>query len=193
MCQYKSAIAVKDNREKSGFRLLWSPFTESHEELVRIFKLRDVRDHLARVEFSPPDLKTAHQVKTYKLKIDEARTPEWLTDERQAVIVEKLSTYVESIIIDGDADLLIGGQFILAPGARVAVLGQASVVTVMLGTSQVGTMRETSQVGTMWETSQVGTMRGPSQVGTMWETSQVGNKSTTVKIKNDQRQKETEK
>ena len=68
MCQYKSAIAVKDNREKSGFRLLWSPFTESHEELVRIFKLRDVRDHLARVEFSPPDLKTARALAKAALK-----------------------------------------------------------------------------------------------------------------------------
>ncbi len=182
MCKFKSSIAVKDASEAIGFRLLWSPFTESHEDLVRIFRLKDTRDNLARVEFFPPDLSTADQVETYALAIDEARTPEWLTNEGKDEIARRLKNYIATIIIEGEVDLLVGGQFILAPGARVKTAGEGCVINAMLGDAQIGAMRGNSQIGamldtskidTIWGNSQISDMRGNSKVGDIWGNSQI--------------------
>jgi hypothetical protein len=120
MCQFKSAIVLHDEREKGGFKLLMSPWTESHSELITIHKLRDDgKLRFARVEFSPPSMDTAHVLDGYKLRIDEERTPEWFGDEMKERVAAKMRAYVKSIIVEGDVALLIGGQFIIAPGARV--------------------------------------------------------------------------
>jgi hypothetical protein len=121
MCQFKSAIVVHDEKVKGGFRLLMSPWTESHSELFTIFKLKDgARLTFARVEFSPPSMDRAHLVDEYKLRIDEERTPKWFDDEIKECVTEKLRAYIKSIIVDGDVELLIGGQFVIAPNAKVA-------------------------------------------------------------------------
>jgi hypothetical protein len=66
MCHFKSAIVIHDERAKGGFRLLMSPWTESHSELIIIHNLRDdARLRFARVEFSPPSMDTAHVVNGY--------------------------------------------------------------------------------------------------------------------------------
>ncbi len=57
MCEFKSAIVIKDAKNKGGYRLLMSPWTESHSELETIFKLKDgSRLNWAKVEFTPTDL-----------------------------------------------------------------------------------------------------------------------------------------
>jgi hypothetical protein len=122
MCQFKSAIVLRDESAKGGFKLLLSPWTESHSELCTIFKLNDTakaRLYFARVEFTPETMERAHLVDTYKLRIDEERTPEWFDSEMKEAVADKLRSYIKSIIIDGDVQLLIGGQFIIAPGAKV--------------------------------------------------------------------------
>jgi hypothetical protein len=140
VCQFKSAIVAKDESSKGGFRLLMSPWTESHSELVTIFKLHDgARLTFARVEFSPESMAKAHLVETYKLKIDEERTPEWFDCEMKEQVSEKLRAYIKSIIVSGDVDLLIGGQFIVAPGAKVA-----SAHTMVINTICGGTVSEIS-------------------------------------------------
>jgi uncharacterized Zn-binding protein involved in type VI secretion len=120
MCQFKSGIVLQDEREKGGFKLLMSPWTESHSELITIHKLNDGKLlHFARVEFSPADLMTADKVETYKLKIDEDRTPAWFDDEMKESVTKKMEDYIKTIIVTGDVQLLIGGQFIVAAGANV--------------------------------------------------------------------------
>ena len=97
-----------------------SPWTESHSELCAIFKLNDgARLNFARVEYSPPSMDAAHLIDGYRLKIDEERTPGWFDDEMKASVAAKLRDYVKSIIVDGDVKLLIGGQFIIAPNAKI--------------------------------------------------------------------------
>ena len=183
MCNFKSALVIRDESRKGGFELFLSPWTEHHSTLMVMRGIKDGdRINCARVEFSPPDLSTADKVETYKLRLDEDRKPEWWSDEMAESVAKKMAVYINSIIISGDAAILIGGQFILASNAKVesaenciitAMMGSSKVGT-MRESSQVGTMRESSQVGTMMDSSQVGTMMGSSQVGTMWESSQVG-------------------
>jgi len=133
MCQFKSGIVLKDGKEKGGFRLIMSPWTESHSELITMFKLNDGKIlHFARVEFSPPNLDTAHQVETYKFKIDEDRKPEWFDNKMKNSVIEKMTAYIKSIIVSGDVQLLIGGQFVIAPSAKIEC-AHTMVINAMCG------------------------------------------------------------
>ena len=135
MCHFKSAIILRDEKEKGGFRLLLSPWTESHSELCTIFKLNDTAKaklYFARVEFSPPSMDAAHLIDGYKLRIDEERTPEWFSDEMKELVANKLRAYVKSCIVDGAVELLIGGQFIIAPSAKVKC-AKAMVINAICG------------------------------------------------------------
>ena len=96
-----------------------SPWTEHHHELETIFNLRDTRENLAKVEFSPKSMDNAHLIETYSLRIDEDREPSWLTKEIKDAVTKEMTAYVKRMIVTGDVCLLIGGQFIIAPGARV--------------------------------------------------------------------------
>jgi hypothetical protein len=174
MCNFKSALVIRDESRKGGFELFLSPWTEHHSTLMVMRGIKDGdRINCARVEFSPPDLSTADKVETYKLRLDEDRKPEWWSDEMAESVAKKMAVYIKSIIISGDAAILIGGQFILASNAKVES-AENCIITAMMGSSQVGEMMGSSKVGTMMGSSKVGTMRGSSQVGTMWESSQVG-------------------
>ena len=121
MCQYKSAIVLRDEKCKGGFQLLFSPWTESHDELCIIHKLlvNDKKLQLAKVEFSPASMDKAHLIDEYKLTIDEERTPDWFDKEMQEKVTNRLRNYIKSIIVDGDVELLIGGQFVIAPSAKI--------------------------------------------------------------------------
>ena len=133
MCTYKSAIVLHDEKCKGGFRVLLSPWTESHSELITIHQLKDKFHRLsfARVEFSPDKLENAHLVGKYKLRLDEERMPEWWSDDVREGVTEHLSSYVKSIIVNDERELLIGGQFILGPRARINTIKEA-IVNVML-------------------------------------------------------------
>ena len=193
MCKYKSAIVVLDKQHPKGFKVLLSPWTESHSDLCSIFKLNDeanARLYFARIEFSPESLKTAHLVKTYKLHIDEERTPEWFSKDIKDGVTEHMLNYIRSIIVYGDVELLIGGQFVLAPNAKVAC-AKTCVINAMLGSSKVDAMRDSSKVdamrgsskvGEMYDSSNVGAMYGSSNVGAMCGSSKVGEMYDSSKV-----------
>jgi hypothetical protein len=154
--------------------ILHNPWTDSHEDLIRLFKLRDNRmDNFARVEFKPDDPNELATPEKYKLHIDEQRCPDWFDEDMKVKVSEKMRGWIKSRIIDGDADIICGGVFILAKGARITTVKNARIV-VMLGSSNVGEMWESSNVGEMRGSSNVGAMRGSSNVGAMLESSNVG-------------------
>ena len=174
MCLFKSAIAIQDETHKDGFRLLSSPFTESHSDLIALHKLKDnARLTFARVEFYPNDGKDLASPEKYKLHIDEERTPEWFTFEKQDRCAEIMRVWIKAMIIEGEAELLVGGPYILAKGAKISCIKNC-LITAMLGSSNVGVMLESSNVGVMLGSSNVGVMWGSSNVGEMWGSSKVG-------------------
>ena len=133
MCQFKSAIVVHDERCKGGYRLLMSPWTESHSELMTIHQIKDgSRLNFARVEFSPPSMEVAHLPDGYVLKIDEGRTPDWFGAEMKDRVTDEMRDYIRRMIVSGDVELLIGGQFIVAPGAKVEC-AKAMVINAICG------------------------------------------------------------
>jgi hypothetical protein len=173
MCEFKSAICVKDESVKHGFRLLFSPWSESHSDLCKIYQLAgtDKRLDMAKVEFSPPSLETAHLLDGYKLKIDEDRTPDWFDAEKQERVRDMLRNYIKSCIISGDVDLLIGGQFIVAPGAKISCAREMLITAICGGAvSEIcgGTVGEIwgGTVGAIWGGT-VGAIRGGT-VSAIW-------------------------
>ena len=157
MCQFKSAIVVRDEGAKGGIRLLMSPWTESHSELITIFKLRD-NDRLtfARVEFSPSSMAKAYLVEEYKLRLDEERMPDWWNAEIEVDVTERMRAYIKSIIVDGDVELLIGGQFVIAPNAKVQCAKSMVINAICGGTVSAicgGTVSEIrgGTVSEIWE------------------------------------------
>ena len=133
-----------------------SPWTESHSELETIFKLRDTKQNLAKVEFSPKSMDQAHLVETYSLKIDEERTPDWFTDDLKKSVSAEMTAYIKRMIVTGDVCLLIGGQFIIAPGAKVECAHSMVINAICGGTVSAiwgGTVSEIwgGTVSEIWE------------------------------------------
>ena len=136
MCEFKSAIVCRDEREKGGFKLYLSPWTESHSALETIFNLHDRGENLCKVEYRPKSMEKAHLPETYKLHIDEERAPSWFTDELKAKVTTRMDRYMRTLIIEGDVDMLIGGQFMVAPGVKIQC-AKAMIINVLLGSVNV--------------------------------------------------------
>jgi hypothetical protein len=200
MCQFKSAIIVNTSAEPIGFDLLHNPWTDSHEDLVRLFKLNDKptpsgEPRFARVEYRPNYTRELADISKFNLILDEQRAPSWWTPEKAKKVEAKMRAIVEAMIVSGDADLLCGDAFILAKGAKVATVKNAIIHVMMPGSnvgemresSKVGEMRESSKVGVMWESSKVGEMWGSSKVGEMWGSSNVGVMRESSKVEKDNR------
>ncbi|MDE2105446.1 MAG: hypothetical protein KGL39_49925, partial [Patescibacteria group bacterium] len=144
--------------------LKYNLWTHSHEDLIRFFGLKDTagirgEPRFARVEFCPEDTRDMDDLDKYALIIDEALRPEWFDDKTEKSVVDRLKIIVSGIIISGEADLLCGGVFILARGAKISCVKNCTIL-VMCDSSTVGEMRDSSKVGEMRGLSTVGEMRG---------------------------------
>ncbi len=188
MCEFKSAIVMRNGD------VLHNPWTDSHEDLIRLYKLRDTKGGVfARVEFKPKNLEDIADPKKYLLTIDEYICPEWFNEDMKAKVSDRMRGWINSMIVSGDADLLCGGVYLLAKGAKIAcvkncrivVMADDSNIGTMMGSSNIGTMWESSKVGEMWESSKVGEMRGSSKVGAMLGSSNIGTMWESSKVLKD--------
>ena len=202
MCKYKSGIVVQDEREKGGFRLLMSPWTESHSDLEAIHNLRDGgRVNYAKVEFSPDDMSNAHLPEKYKLSIDEERTPDWFDSDMKALVAGKMANYIKSIIVTGDINILIGGQFVVAPGCRVscvktcvisAVLGDAKIsgvwdsatISDVRGSATISDVRDSVKISGVWDSATISNVLGSATISDVRGSVKISNVRDSVKISN---------
>jgi len=100
MCQFKSAIVMRNGD------LLYSPWTESHSDLIRMNNIKEgPRINFARVEFFPENKDDFDKPEKYKLKIDEERTPDWFDDAMKEKTIEKLQSVIRRMIVSGDVNL----------------------------------------------------------------------------------------
>jgi len=135
MCRPFSAIVLQSPRDKGGFRLLMSPYTDSHSDLITLHDLKDAgRLTFARIEFTPPDWKTAHLVESYALRLDEERAPAWWTEETAEAVTEQMRAHVSRCIITDARPLLLGGKWIIGPGADVGRADFANIIALTGGT-----------------------------------------------------------
>jgi hypothetical protein len=188
MCQFFSGLFLKEGQGVSNFlsgiilyknrKLIYDPFSDSHEDLIRKSGLNDSTDrpNFVRLELLPKNGDICNQdLDNWYLKVDQDLRPDWFDPEiAEAMMREALQkVWAEAFTIGGEYDEIKDRKIRIVKDARIINLINSQVGE-MWGSSQVGKMRESSQVGEMWESSQVGEMWESSQVGEMWGSSQVG-------------------
>ena len=134
MCNFLSAIVLREPRAKGGFTLLHSATTDSHSDLIAAHKLRDDgRLRFARVEYSPGDPEKVYLLETYGLKIDEERTPDWFGVEMKESVAARLAIIVKDMMVSKTGMTLLGGMWIIPPGLE-ALVGPMTRIVANYGT-----------------------------------------------------------
>ena len=147
MCQFKSAIVLREPRNKGGFACLHSFATDSHSDLIKAHNLRDDGTlRFARVEYLPGE--DWSDLKGYKFKIDEERTPEWFDADMQLAVAEKLSSIVGVMLVPENVSYLLGGSWIVPKGRTVEV-GPNTLVVRNYGTVTTNYGTVTTNDGTV--------------------------------------------
>ena len=163
MCQFKSGIAVKTD---SGVTVLTSPFTDSHEHLVCLYKLKDNGQtnsrNWVRVEYSRKPAGDIFDLDDYQLTLDDNCEPLWWED-RKAEVARQMRRVVERAILTAGADLRVGEELLVPAGVVLARTLFCRVVAV------AGTVREVGRGGTVWEVHTGGTVQRVHAGGTVWE------------------------
>ena len=182
MCEFKSAIVLRDESRKGGCEVFLSPWTEHHSELMHMRGVKErARINCACVEFSPPSMADADKPQRYRLKIEEERCPDWFDDEMKEFVSGRMRDYIKSIIITGDVFLLIGGQFILT-GAAKAELAKNCMIYAVMGSATLGTVCDNATLGTIGDNATLGTVCGSVKLGTVCGSATLGTVDPTVTI-----------
>ena len=145
MCKFYSAIITPTGE------VLHDVHTTSHEDLVTLFNLNDEKPgRFARLEYTGEDLT---DIKTYQLKVDEDERPGWLTDAMLEKAEAKLHQIVKKRIITGEVELLIGGVYITAGGAKINIAKECRII------EHRGTVQEVRDGGTVQRVMDGGTVQ----------------------------------
>jgi hypothetical protein len=172
MCGFLSAIAFKDGSVKC------EPMLDHHSDLVRLFGLRDDAENevvrrFAKVEFTPPAGRDADWLDLYswELVCDEHTEPEWWAGRCDKVLAA-MRAQVESMIVRDKRDIVVGGCWILAPGAKITKLVSGRIVCAKGANMRVADMRGAN----MREADMRGAdMRGADMRGAdMWDANMRG-------------------
>jgi hypothetical protein len=191
MCNFLSALVFSDGKIFSD-----PEHTDSHSDLIRVRGLDDSRPletrGWIRVEFKPDNNDTLDQPEMYKLTVDELAAPAWFDNATRFDITERLREQVEKMIVRDRREILLGGCWILARGAKVVSV-KNGLIQVMYDSSQVNEMYDSSRVNVMYGSSQVNVMYGSSQVNVMRDSSQVNEMHGSSQVANDYRVKKASK
>jgi hypothetical protein len=109
MCQFLSAIVTRQGN------VYCNPLTDSHEDLIEIFGIKDTKpmQNFVRVEFTPETTTDMVNVEKYKLRVDEPSTPNWFDNELREKTIDRLKAILNKMIITEDRKILIGDAFII--------------------------------------------------------------------------------
>ena len=125
MCNHKSGWYLETGE------LIHAPETDDHESLSQAFCLRDNRvtlDRAARVELQPPsDPKEIQNPEAWKLVLDQTNAPSWW-EEKKYDCKRKLWVEVEKEFLSGKRPCVIGGTWIVLPGAKLKKLVSSRIV-----------------------------------------------------------------
>ena len=112
-----------------GGKLLHSNYTDSHENLIELYSVKDHREgNICRVEFCPEDPRDLDKPDKYKLRIDEERTPDWFDVPAQEKTIKEMRKIITGMIVNKPIDILLGGAYILAEGAWVRFADHARLI-----------------------------------------------------------------
>ena len=92
MCKFKSLV-VTDKLE-----VFWLKYEESHEKIIREYKLDDTRNSICRVEISPTGSLTSINTDDWEIKVDEEAIPEWYTENKAFLEDKMLQVVVNEVV-----------------------------------------------------------------------------------------------
>jgi hypothetical protein len=167
--------------------------TESHEEIIKEFKLVEMQGDdplFVRVEITADDMRKP--LKEWEYNLDQDIKPRWYDEkdvEKRARVALK-EWFKEQVFLSGHHEFKNGEHVYLFGNASASLWGSSTVkamwdsstVKVMLGSSTVEVMRDSSTVKAMWDSSTVKAMwnsstveemRNSSTVKAMWDSSTV--------------------
>ena len=190
MCQFLSAIVTRKGD------IFQSPWTDSHEDLIKIFNLKEGRSgqNFVRVEFKPPrDDKYRPKFfdfKNYKLYVDERETPAWFDDATFDKTQKRLNQTLKSMLVTDKRDLLIGGAYIIGKGAdvkkikqsRILVIGDNAKVSEILDNTEVGYILGRAKVEHVKRNVKIGQIGERAQVKYLSAFTRVEHISNDVKV-----------
>jgi hypothetical protein len=178
MCKFKSAIVTKTGE------IYHSSFTDSHEDLVKIYNIRDgitefMAQNLVRIEFTPPnDLSLISNLKEWSLIVDEDNTPDWFDN---GAVRTKMENVISRMILKDQKIKMICGEAKILTNSSVdeilysnITLSVNSNIEKVLENSNIGALRGNSSIGALRGNSRIGELRENSQVGSIFENSSVG-------------------
>jgi hypothetical protein len=187
MCQFKSAIVLKD-------KIVCPLDVDSHSTILESLGIADNNEfpNFVRIEMTPKDGDVFnHDLANWELEVDQDFKPDWFDPAKAEEHMKKyhMPEVFERFIIDREVQEIKEGRWYMKNGI-IRNLSGTAIIEQMWGNSQVNVMRESSQVKEMWGNSQVKEMWGNSQVKEMWESSQVkemwGNSQVNVMWGNSQ-------
>lgn len=165
MCNFLSAILLKNGD------VLCNPLLDSHEDLLDYYNVHQGyigEQGFARLEFLPPEndlgQPVEYDIENYKLKVEEDRWPEWLLqDTLHTKVVPKLKAILKKMVItptsqEAFGKILVGGCWILAPGAQLDTV-KAAFIRSMYGDSSIQRLENNSMLGIMYDNSSIGVVR----------------------------------
>ncbi len=141
MCITFSAIGPRPMGGDENSRLIYSEFTDSHSVLIALHGLKENRlaDNAVRLEYHPDDWADAADISKYKLKIDEATRPAWVTDELLADWTEQFNKIVAPTIIKKQT-VIIGGKWIAGPGKTEVKYAEHCTIVAVVGELEIETL-----------------------------------------------------
>ena len=185
MCKFKSGIVTRSGEIYTH----WN--TDSHEELITYYKLNDKGlDYLVRVEYAPEDIKDLADVSKYVLRVDEHSIPAWFEEQREHVESEMRHIIERMIKTDGDIELILDGEYILAgkskttkiKGGRILSISGNAQVEYIAGNAQVKSIHDNAQVKSISENAQVKSIYGNAQVEYIFGNAQVESISGNAQV-----------
>ena len=120
MCKFKSFV-VTDKLE-----VFWLKYEDSHEKIIREYKLDDTRNSICRVEISPTGSLSSTNTDDWEIKVDEEAIPEWYTENKAFLEDKMLQVVVNEVVpllVDYEGSLDLEGTQIKDLGNLQSVGG----------------------------------------------------------------------
>ena len=124
MCQFKSALALKDR--------IFLPDYDSHDKMLQELGIEDnftnASKVFVRVELSPADGDIFSDVEGWKLKVDQNILPDWWNESERLPKLKKLvETWMQKHTIYGEREVS-DGVWLATDSATVTAYGSATVI-----------------------------------------------------------------
>jgi hypothetical protein len=179
MCQFFSAVVTRSNGE-----LYWSPWTDSHEEIIAIHRLKDgATAPICRVELTPKD-SDFEKIDEYIFKLDETAAPAWFDDEMRNKTIERMKQILRGMVIKDNRAILTGGAFIVCGTAKVGRVITGAVIKSVGGSATIDYVRDSAKIDSVYDSAKIDNVYGSAKIDNVYGSAKIDSVYGLAKIDN---------